>query len=92
MVGSPLLIAEKSAERQGDLAVLISVRPRRYRARVPKHLTAYLDKLRKGVARAFFFYRLALSKRHTTIMPLFTLSPMVNIAHYLKETAPAGVA
>lgn len=36
----------------------------RIAARVPKHLAVYLDKFRKGVAGAFFFYRLAISERH----------------------------
>lgn len=52
----------------------------------PKHLTAHIDKLRNGIARAFVYYRLVMSKRHLTIMPQRTLSLMVNIAQFSKDS------
>jgi hypothetical protein len=85
MVVSPRLVPEKPAQRDSDLQMLIPVRTRLDRARVSEYLAAYLDKLRKGVAGALFFNRLAMSKRHTAIMPQRILSPVVNIAHHSKE-------
>jgi hypothetical protein len=64
MVVAPLLVLKEPAQRHGDLPVLISVRTGLDRARVAEYVAAYLDKLRKGVAGAFLFYRLAMGKRH----------------------------
>ena len=64
----------------------------RIAVRVPKHLAVYLNKFRKGVAGAFFFYRLAMSERHDANHAATQFESVVNNAHYSKETAPAGLS
>jgi hypothetical protein len=46
----PRLVLKEPAKRNRYLQVLISLRPKRYRARIPEHLTAQLSKLRGAVA------------------------------------------